>query len=263
MTRALPRSAVLAGMVAVTLAIVASAEQLTDSEKSDGFVSIFDGKSLDGWQGAIEHWAAEDGKLIYRSLKPARSSKDLLHLKLMTTKEYADFVLRFEFKLDKAANNGVAVRAPLDGDPAFVGMEIQVIDTPNWKNLKPWQVHGSIYGVVPAKTGHLKPAGEWNSEEILCQGRRVRVTLNDVVIVDANLDEVGDKTLDGAEHPGLKRDKGYLGLLGHTGRVEFRNLRIKELAGADHDRCEGPSNDRGLLPAAGIGWRMADVGRPR
>ena len=111
----------------------------------------------------------------------------------MTTKEYGDFVLRLEFKLDKAANNGVAVRAPFEGDPAFVGMEIQVIDTPNWKNLKPWQVHGSIYGVVPAKTGHLKPAGEWNSEEIVCQGRSVKVTLNGVAIVDANLDDGATK----------------------------------------------------------------------
>ena len=247
-------------MLAVTSAIVASGDELADAEKSDGFLSIFDGKALDGWQGAIEHWAAEDGRLIYRSLKPARSSKDLLDLKLMTTKEYAAFVLRFEFKLDKAANNGVAVRAPLDGDPAFVAMEIQVIDTPNWKNLKPWQAHGSIYGVVAAKTGHLKPAGEWNSEEVLCQGRRVKVTLNDVVIVDANLDELGDKTLDGAEHPGLKRDKGYVGLLGHTGRVEFRNLRIKELAGADHDRAKDRATGADYFPppeSAG-GWRRLD-----
>ena len=260
MTRILSRSAVLAGMVAVTLAIVASAEQLTDAERADGFVSIFDGKSLDGWQGAIEHWAAEDGKLIYRSLKPAHSSKDLLDLKLMTTREYSDSVLRFEFKLDKAANNGVAVRAPLDGDPAFVGMEIQVIDTPNWKNLKPWQVHGSIYGVVPAKTGHLKPAGEWNSEEILCQGRHVRVTLNDVVIVDTNLDEVGDKTQDGVAHPGLKRDKGYIGLLGHTRQAQFRNLRIKELAGDDRNPVKASATTADYFPppeSAG-GWRMFD-----
>ena len=226
MTRTISHSAFMVGMLIVTLATVASADGLSEAEKSAGFVSIFDGKSLDGWQGATEHWAAEDGKLVYRSLKRTRSSKDLLGLKLMSTKEYADFVFRFEFKLGENANNGVAIRAPLDGDPAFVGMEIQVIDTLNWKGLKSWQVHGSIYGVVAAKTGHLKPAGEWNSEEILCQGRHVKVTLNGVVIVDADLDAVGDKTLDGTAHPGLKRDKGYIGLLGHTGKVEFRNLRI-------------------------------------
>ena len=228
MTRKISHSAFMVPMLMATLATTASADGLSEAERSAGFVSIFDGKTLDGWQGATEHWAAEDGKLIYRSLRPARSSKDLLGLKLMSTKEYADFVLRFEFKLDKVANNGVAIRAPLDGDPAFVGMEIQVIDTLNWKGLKPWQVHGSIYGVVAAKTGHLKLPGEWNSEEILCQGRQVKVTLNGVVIVDVDLDAVGDKTLDGAAHPGLKRNKGYIGLLGHTGRVEFRNLRIKE-----------------------------------
>jgi hypothetical protein len=253
----LPLFGILAGFLAVTLPMRASAQELPDSEKSEGFVPIFDGRSLDGWQGATDHWAAEDGKLVYKGIMRARSSRDLPNLKLMTTKEYGDFVLRLEFKLDKDANNGVAVRAPLEGDPAFVGMEIQVIDTPNWKNLKPWQVHGSIYGVVPAKTGHLKPAGEWNSEEIVCQGRRVKVTLNGVAIVDANLDEVGNKTLDGAEHPGLKRDKGYVGLLGHTGRVEFRNLRIKDLRGTDRAETTAAATTADYFPPPESkgGWR--------
>jgi len=145
----------------------------------------------------------------------------------MSAKEYSDFILRFDFKLQEGANNGVAVRAPLQGDPAFLGMEIQVIDTDGWPGrLKPFQVHGSIYGVVPAKTGHLKSAGQWNSQEISCAGRRVKVTLNGAVIVDANLDEV--QPIDGREHPGLKRDKGHIGLLGHTQGAEFRNIRIKE-----------------------------------
>lgn len=133
-----------------------------------------------------------------------------------------------EFKLEPSGNNGVAIRSPLEGDPAFVGMEIQIIDTDGWTRgkLKPFQVHGSIYGVVPAETGHLKPAGEWNSEEIVCIGRQVKVTLNGHVIVDANLDEVSP--IDGEAHPGLQRERGHLGFLGHTGGVEFRNIRIKE-----------------------------------
>ena len=85
----------------------------------------------------------------------------------------------------------------------------------------------------PRQARPLKPLGEWNSEEILCQGRHVKITLNGTVIVDADLDKVlqerGGKTIDGHEHPGLKRTKGYIALLGHTYRVEFRNLRIKEL----------------------------------
>ena len=89
-------------------------------------------------------------------------------------------------------------------------------------------MHGSIYGVVPAKTGYLKPVGQWNEEEILCEGRHVKVILNGTQIVDANLDEISP--IDGQQHPGLQRNRGYIGLLGHTKSVAFRNIQIKELS---------------------------------
>ena len=120
-------------------------------------------------------------------------------------------------------------RAPLEGDPAFVGMEIQVQDPQYYRKLKDYEVFGSVYGVVPAKTGHLKSNGQWNSEEILCVGDHVKVTLNGTVIVDVNLDSIGGTTMDGARHPGLKRIRGHIGFCGHTGRVAYRNIRIKEL----------------------------------
>jgi len=201
------------------------------SNREKGFVPLFDGKTLDGWQGATEHWAAEKGSLVFIRKGAARSKKELLGLKLMSTKEYSDFILRFDIKLPKGSNNGVAIRAPLEGDPAFVGMEIQVQDPQYYRNLKDYEVFGSVYGVVPAKTGHLKPNGEWNTEEILCVGRRVKVTLNGTVIVDVDLESIGDKTKDVADHPGLKRTKGHIGFCGHTGRVEYRNIRTKDLSG--------------------------------
>jgi hypothetical protein len=190
---------------------------LTPQEKQEGFVSLFNGKNLDGWQGSTNGYTAEDGLLICQEKGGGT---------LLTKKEYADFVFRFEFKLEPAANNGVAIRTPLGCNPAYCGMEIQILDS-QYKGALPWQAHGSIYGVVPAKTGFLKPAGQWNCEEIRCDGRRVTVTLNGEVIVDANLDEV--KPVDGHEHPGLKQEKGYIGFLGHGDRIEFRNIRIKEL----------------------------------
>ena len=186
-----------------------------------GFTSLFDGKTLQGWQGATEGYVAEDGTLV--CLKGGQ---------LFTDKEYSDFIFRFEFKLPPGGNNGVAIRTPLHCNPAYCGMEIQILDdsAERYKaRLKPYQFHGSIYGVVPAEKGHLKPVGQWNIEEIMCQGRRVKVSLNGEVIVDANLDKLPEKLPDGHAHPGLKRDKGYIGFLGHGARVEFRNLRIKEL----------------------------------
>ena len=153
--------------------------------------------------------------------------------KLLTNEEYGDFVLRFEFRLTPNANNGLAIRAPVSGDSAYNGLELQILDGTSGKytNLKPYQTHGSIYGVAPAKRGFLKPVGEWNTQQVECRGRNIRVTLNGHVILDANLDQVapGGKTIDGQNHPGLQNNKGHLGFLGHGDEVAFRNIRIQPL----------------------------------
>ena len=176
---------------------------LTPGEKADGFVALFNGKNLDNWIGDK-----------------------------YTEKEYSDFIFRFEFQLTPAANNGLGIRAPLEGDAAYVGMELQILDdtAPVYANLRPYQYHGSIYGVVPSKRGFLKPVGEWNYEEVYAQGTHIRITLNGNVIVDADITEARDKeTMDGNPHPGLKNKSGHIGFLGHGSVVKFRNIRIKEL----------------------------------
>jgi hypothetical protein len=190
----------------------------------EGFVSLFDGQTLDGWQGGKDGYEIVDGALM---CKPQGGGN------LYTEKEYSDFHFKFEFKLTPGANNGIGIRTPLQGDPAFVGMEIQVLDDSSTKydgKLAEYQYHGSVYGVVPAKRGHLKPVGEWNSEEIILKGKHIQVILNGETIVDADLEKASTpKTIDGREHPGLKRDSGYIGFCGHGAEVWFRNLRIKEL----------------------------------
>ena len=194
---------------------------LCPEEVEQGFVPLFDGKTLDGWQGATDGYVAQDGILASRKESGGR---------LFTKKEYADFILRFEFKLEPGGNNGIAIRSPMDGRPSRDGMEIQVLDdtAAKYAKLKPYQFHGSVYGMVPAKQGHLKPVGEWNCEEILCQGSHIRVTLNGTVIVDADLAKI-DKPMDGYDHPGRLRKTGFLGFIGHRSHVEFRNVRVKEL----------------------------------
>ena len=192
---------------------------VTPEEAKEGFVSLFDGKTLGGWQGAVKGYVIEDGAMV---CKPGGN--------VYTTKEYANFILRFEFKLPPAGNNGVGIRTPMNVDAAYHGMEIQILDDghPKYKDLQPYQVHGSIYGVVPAKRGLLKPTGQWNYEEIVADGPRIKVTLNGEVITDADLSKIKE-TMDHQQHPGLHNAKGYIGWLGHGDPVAFRNVRIKEL----------------------------------
>ena len=195
----------------------ADPNQLSPEEVAEGFVSLFNGKDLDGWQGAVKGYAIEDGAMV---CQPGGN--------VYTNKEYANFVLRFEFKLPPGGNNGVGIRTPVKGDAAYVGMEIQVLDDthPKHKGLQPYQFHGSIYGVVPAKTGHLKPIGQWNSQEIVADGTRIKVTLNGTIITEADLSKI-DRTVDKREHPGLHNAKGYIGWLGHGDPVAFRHVRIR------------------------------------
>ena len=192
--------------------------------KKDGFISLFNGKDLSGWIGNTSGYEADEGKLI---VVPDRGGGNLY-----TERQFSDFILRFEFRLTPGANNGLGIRAPLDGDAAYLGMELQILDNSaeQYKDLKPYQYHGSIYGVVPAKRGFLNPVGEWNTEEVISKGKRITVKLNGNVIVDADIsDAIQDGTLDGREHPGLKRDAGHIGFLGHGSHVEFSRIWIKEL----------------------------------
>ena len=190
-----------------------------------GFVPIFNGHDLIGWTIRGQYgpgYIVENGMIVC----PADGGGNLF-----TEKEYSNFILRFEFKLEEASNNGIGIRAPYEGDAAYKGMEIQILDhdAPVYRGkLRPVQYHGSIYDVVAAKTGYLKKTGEWNQEEIVADGRHIKVTLNGSVIVDASLDEVTDPAVL-KKHPGLARATGHIGLLGHHSRVEFRNMRVKEL----------------------------------
>ncbi|MGI6461409.1 MAG: family 16 glycoside hydrolase [Candidatus Hydrogenedentales bacterium] len=191
------------------------------SALEEGFVSLFNGVDLTGWEGDTDGYAAEDGLLV---CKPGGN--------LYTVKDYANFVLRLEFKLTPGANNGLAVRVPMPAHAAYDGMELQILDDTHEKYnaLEPYQFHGSIYGIVPARKGFLKPVGEWNEQEVIADGPHIVVKLNGEVIVDADIAEASkDGTLDGKEHPGLLRESGRLGFCGHGDVLYFRNLRVKEL----------------------------------
>ena len=198
--------------------------ELSSEEKAQGFRPLFDGISMHQWVGNTTDYVAENGTI---ALYPGKGGGGNLY----TKEEFGDFTLRFEFLLTPGANNGIGVRTPLEGDAAYVGTEIQVLDddAPIYRNLEPYQYHGSAYGVIPAKRGYQKPVGEWNYQEIEVKGNHFKVTLNGTVILDGDLDEASvNGTIDGQHHPGIKNRRGHLAFLGHGSVVKFKNLRIKE-----------------------------------
>lgn len=228
----------LAAFVALAMLPVGAAVPAQQAEP--GFTALFNGKDLTGWV-----YGRRGNGLENRNGKGYQVENGVLFStkedggNLYTEKEYADFVLRFDVRLTENANNGIGIRAPLQGDAAYAGIEIQVLDDggSEYTKLQPFQYHGSIYGVVPAKRGSQKPVGQWNSEEITAHGRHITVVLNGTTIVDASLDEVKDEAILKAHRDlskpegsrGIANTKGHIGLLGHGTRVEFRNIRIKEM----------------------------------
>lgn len=189
------------------------------------FITLFDGSSLFNWTGNTTDYYPSNGELV---VDPTRGGKGNLY----TKNEYGDFHLKFDFQLTPGANNGLGIRAPLEGDAAYVGMELQILDNtaPIYAKLQPYQYHGSVYGIIPAKQGFLKPVGEWNEEEVIAQGNKIKVILNGEVILEGDIAlATKEGTADHKEHPGLLNKTGHIGFLGHGSPLKFRNIRIKEL----------------------------------
>jgi len=199
---------------------------LSADEQKEGFVPLFNGIDFEGWTGNTIDYEVKNGEIVLNV------DNGPSHGNLFTQGEYKDFVFRFEFQLTPGANNGLGIRAPLQGDAAYVGMELQILDddAPIYTDLHPYQYHGSVYGVIPAKRGSLKPNGDWNYEEVVVKGNQVKVILNGNVITDGDIAVASrNGTADHKEHPGLLRTTGHIGFLGHGTVVKFRNIRVKEL----------------------------------
>lgn len=199
--------------------------RLPAEEEKEGFRILFDGTNLDEWTGNKKDYVVESGNIV---LYPSQSFGGNLY----TKDQFDNFIFRFEFMLTPGANNGLGIRAPLEGDAAYGGMELQILDNeaPIYKDLQVYQYHGSVYGVIPAKRGYLKPVGEWNYQEVIADGDRIKVILNGTTILDGNIREASKNgTIDKRNHPGLLNKTGHIGFLGHGSLVKFRNIRIKPL----------------------------------
>jgi hypothetical protein len=173
--------------------------------------------------GATGDYQVVDGAIVCRAGREGNHvTKDM----------YDNFVARLEFKLPPGGNNGLAIRTPTpEAVATYEGLELQILDNeaPQYATLEPAQYHGSVYGLVPALRGYLRPVGEWNDQEVTVNGDHIEVLLNGFPILNANLDKARRKPLDGMKHPGAFRSTGYFGFCGHDEPVAFRNIRIKRL----------------------------------
>jgi hypothetical protein len=208
------------------------ANQILAAHDNDGFAPIFNGTDLTGWQGPVENYEVVDGSIVCKEGKGGT---------IYTQDEYDDFIVRLEFMLPPGGNNGLAIRYPGSGDTAYVGMcELQVIDSehPKYAKLDPRQYHGSVYGMVPAQRGYLRPTGEWNFQQVTVKGSTIEVELNGSVIVNADLTQVNDYMHD-QPHPGKDRRRGYFGFAGHSDPVRYRDIRIKPLETGEEEETGG------------------------
>ena len=191
------------------------------TEAAAGFVPLFNERDFAGWYGDVtDGWRVEDGVMICQGNS------------IWSDAEYGDFILRYDFKLSPNANNGLGIRLPPAGFAAYDCMELQINDDSGdeWQHLNDYQRHGAVYGVAPPKTGHLKPVGQWNTQETIAHGRQITINLNGVTILDVDLDHAARLgMLNGLDHlhfPGFYRASGCLNFQGHGSRSEFRNVRI-------------------------------------
>jgi len=205
-------------VLACLLSAAIAAPLATAAEPEDGFVSMFNGKDLDGWK-TTGNWLVEEGNIVALHPRPGEHGWTRYDAYLTTARKYKDFVIDLEFKFNKGGNSGVFLRV---GDPKSQvdsGFEVQILDTHGKQNVGNHDCGGVIGTAGPSKN-MVKPAGEWNRYIITCQGTQLKVELNGEQIIDLKLDEsaIKDRPL-----------TGYIGFQDEGKSLWYRNVRIKEL----------------------------------
>jgi len=199
--------------------------ELTDQEKKDGWILLFDGKTPEGWTN-LKPANIEDG-----CINPNKSGNYVTFAK----EKYGDFVLSCDFKVSKGCNSGIFIRTGEAKDPVQTGIEIQVFDSAGKDKMSKHEC-GAIYDLVAPTKNTMKPAGEWNHMEITCDKSKIKVALNGETIAEADLDQWTEagKSPDGTKNKFTKALKdfpreGLLGFQDHGQPCWFKNIKLKKL----------------------------------
>ena len=185
-----------------------------------GWVTLYNGKDLTGWQTTGNWLPQKDGSLL---IKPRSGERGWQRYSayLWSKKKYKDFVLHVEYKYPPKGNSGIHFRVGDLKNPVNTGIEAQVLDSYGKKKMGHHD-HGGIIRTVGASKNMSKKAGEWNTMILTCKGHHLKVQLNGEQIVDIHLDKtpMKDRPLEG--HIGLQDH-------GEPNNLHFRNIKIKEL----------------------------------
>jgi hypothetical protein len=209
---------------------------LTDEERADGWRLLFDGQTIAGWRGfkldeVPPGWGVHKGALAFSGEQLGERHGDL-----MTTEQFANFVLKLEWKISPGGNSGILYRVTENYEQEFhTGPEFQIIDAPGYPEpLEDWQLSGANYALHPPAKDVVKPAGEWNTSTLVVNGAHVEHWINGEKLVDYELwtkewNEMVAATKF-SEWPDYGMNKaGHIVLQDHGDPVWFRNIRIKVL----------------------------------
>ncbi len=212
------------------------------ARRADDYRDLFNGKDLEGWtvegpqkdKAGQPIWSVREGMIVC-------TGKGFGFLRY-AKQEFGDFAYRVEFRMSPKCNSGLGIRMPGPFDPAksaatrpsYASYEIQLMDDAG-KKPSPYG-SGSLYRYLGPTANPIKPAGEWNTIEVECVGPRIRITLNDVKILDVDQTTLPDLKGDenkpaSARPPKDKPLKGCVALQSHSNQIEFRKVQIREIGG--------------------------------
>lgn len=205
-------------LLALLLASGLQSQDLHPAADAPGFVPMFNGKDLTGWQ-TTGNWVLESDGSIALHPRAGETGWKRFDAYIATTRKYGDFILDLEFKFEPTGNSGVFMRVGDLKEPVASGFEVQILDTHGLEKPGHHDCGGIVHGIGPKKN-MVKPAGEWNRYTITVQGRSVKVVFNGEEVINTTLDDINMKD---------RPNEGYISFQDEAKRVAYRNVRIREL----------------------------------
>lgn len=206
---------------------------LTPAAKAEGWILLFDGKTLDGWLTSSGTPSRTPVDASEGAINPHKSGGYMM----IHERPWADFVLSLDFKISPKCNSGVFIRTfPLEPRPGkdvgFNGIEVAIDDT----TTAGFHDTGALYDLVKPSANAMKPVGEWNHMVITCDGPRITIVVNGKEVTATNLEDwtTPNRRPDGTEHKFdvAYRDhprRGYIGLQDHGSPCWYRNIKLRPI----------------------------------